>query len=845
MTSLLCFAAGGFAPAQAADYWVSTSGSDSNPGSEAAPFKTIQKGADVAGAGDTVTVLPGTYTGPMIRQTKDGTASARIRFVSKEKWGAKIVTNSGNVSVSIFGDYVDVEGFDVTAANEARNGIALYGNYTRALYNHVHDYRAPKCDDGGGAGIGTGSYTTSNKDIIGNVVHHIGTAHLSPSRPHCNFIHGIYAATRNVTVKNNIVYSTSGAGIHLWHDPINNIVSHNLSFSNRASGIIFGCGSAPFGTCSGIKVYNNLFINNNRAIVEYGSNDGSNQVYNNITYGNQDDTPVMKNGSASGNLIGVNPRLANFNPGGSSNIEDYRPATGSPAIDKASGACAACNIASDILLGARPVGAASDIGPLEFGAPPGAAAPPIPGSGGTDVGGIPVNCPPVGIEAAGNPFAPTDAPPATGPITPPPPSGTGTTYYVATNGSDSAAGSATAPWKTIKHAVSRMNAGDTTYVRGGVYSEPPWFGRSGTASAPIKLLNAPGESPVIDCGGEVKFIQFQNGARSLGLPIGHITVEGFEIRNCWHGMSLYNTHDLVIRRNWIHDSKGQGILGNGKNNLIDRNVINRMGDFPRCAVKKSYCNQVHGIYGTGSNWVITNNLIYDNLANGITLGAYKCPGCYQGRSFPGSRYTDESYGGGNGWLIANNTFAYNQNREGIVVWQRLATNAKIINNIFYENSNKVSGSGPQGISFYNSGGGHIVQNNLCYATKPGGTACIGGTPGWEGKYTESGNIVNTVNPGFVGAGPTISGTPNFHLTPSSPAIDKGQSLSQVTWDHAGGKRPFGSTHDIGAYEHGAPPDSGSPPPNPTGGAYSGGPVPPGCPPPFVPDTYIQCIPPDP
>lgn len=41
--------------------------------------------------------------------------------------------------------------------------------------------------------------------------------------------------------------------------------------------------------------------------------------------------------------------------------------------------------------------------------------------------------------------------------------------------------------------------------------------------------------------------------------------------------------------------------------------------------------------------------------------------------------------------------------------------------------------------------------------------------------------------------------PDFHLTTGSPAIDKGKSLSEVTWDHAGGKRPFGAAFDIGAY----------------------------------------------
>ncbi len=60
--------------ARAADYYVSTSGNDSNNGtSEATAFRTIQKGADVAKTGDTVIVLPGTYNGSLT-QTKDGTA---------------------------------------------------------------------------------------------------------------------------------------------------------------------------------------------------------------------------------------------------------------------------------------------------------------------------------------------------------------------------------------------------------------------------------------------------------------------------------------------------------------------------------------------------------------------------------------------------------------------------------------------------------------------------------------------------------------------------------------------------------------------------------------------------
>jgi hypothetical protein len=49
-------------------YYVATNGSDSNPGTLAQPWLTIQHAANAAVAGDTVTVEPGTYAtaGPIL-----------------------------------------------------------------------------------------------------------------------------------------------------------------------------------------------------------------------------------------------------------------------------------------------------------------------------------------------------------------------------------------------------------------------------------------------------------------------------------------------------------------------------------------------------------------------------------------------------------------------------------------------------------------------------------------------------------------------------------------------------------------------------------------------------------
>jgi len=66
--------------ASAADYYVAKTGLDSNAGTEAEPFLTIQKAADVAQAGSTVYVGSGTYN-EYIRPAYSGTSTAQTTYV--------------------------------------------------------------------------------------------------------------------------------------------------------------------------------------------------------------------------------------------------------------------------------------------------------------------------------------------------------------------------------------------------------------------------------------------------------------------------------------------------------------------------------------------------------------------------------------------------------------------------------------------------------------------------------------------------------------------------------------------------------------------------------------------
>ena len=73
------------------------------------------------------------------------------------------------------------------------------------------------------------------------------------------------------------------------------------------------------------------------------------------------------------------------------------------------------------------------------------------------------------------------------------------TYYVGPSGSDYSSGlSASSPFKTIQKAVSRAVAGDTIFIRGGVYRETVTADAgSGTSSSQIRIQNYNGEQVYI------------------------------------------------------------------------------------------------------------------------------------------------------------------------------------------------------------------------------------------------------------------------------------------------------------------------------------------------------------
>ncbi|MFS2015913.1 choice-of-anchor Q domain-containing protein [Massilia sp. CT11-108] len=361
---LSCFGAvallavGGSAVA-ATNIYVSPTGSDSNPGTQAAPVKTITRADALASAGSTVHVAAGTYyvSAPSLSNAgivtrKSGTSSARIRFVSDVKWGAKIVVSGTGITWDSRGSYVDIDGFQITGSG--RHGLLASGAYLTFKNNYIHDLTVSGgCNGSGGAAIDTYG-PVGNVLIDRNVVRNIGYRYIGA----CNTIQGIYIANANNVVTNNIVSGVAMAGIQQWHGATASTIVNNTSFHNKI-GILLGQGDAGTTTGSANNYVANNIVYDNRAygVIEMGKMGGNNRYANNLVA--RSGTSWKVKGYVTGS-ISSDPLFRNYLANGTG---DYRVYSSSPAIDRGTSAKAPT---IDFAGVARPRGAAVDVGAYEY-----------------------------------------------------------------------------------------------------------------------------------------------------------------------------------------------------------------------------------------------------------------------------------------------------------------------------------------------------------------------------------------------------------------------------------------------------------------------------------------------
>ncbi len=376
----------GRASAQAREYYVSSSGSDSNSGSQASPWKTIQHAIEsftLGTSGTIIHVAAGTYGGAssclgnnaVICVDRGGSSkSVRLTLQCDADWsvpsgsGCLIRNSAQQTGIGIVVNNVDVAGFDygndanatqgiVVVCNPANNGPCATGNSVHILNNYVHDI-AQSGNDGGPGGSGCPSSgailvnqhhgsSVTDAQVIANRTSNYGNQALAiRNGGSCNFAHGIYVDTPGALVQNNVVLDSVAYGIHYYSAPCNAVITNNTVLRSGASNIILAGGdicSSPGNS----TITNNITYISGRYGIQLGTGGGTAPcssaspilVSNNLTNGNPSGGYGQTNSCSTPlNQLSEAPTTTFVNYLGNGN-DDVHLKSGSLAIERGTTSC--------------------------------------------------------------------------------------------------------------------------------------------------------------------------------------------------------------------------------------------------------------------------------------------------------------------------------------------------------------------------------------------------------------------------------------------------------------------------------------------------------------------------
>lgn len=299
------FLALSLSPVFAETYFVSTTGNDSNPGTEAQPWRTIQKAANTVTAGDTVIVKAGTYDERVTFPSgTTGNEGNKIVFKADPR---RSVYMKGFRTTNV--NYLRIDGFNITytAGGWGGGGVWLTSSYVEIVDNYFYDIpgsaispawsgaqpsniyiaknKIYKCNKGfvisynnwlvehneverlyrqpsGGEDADYVRFFGENHVIRNNYFHgtlvgEVGASHVDVFQ---TFGDKCIPIAKNIIIENNIAMGFYHQGFMMTGDcgkHENIIIRNNIMVAPNASWALLAMG------IKNLKVYNNIFVNYN------------------------------------------------------------------------------------------------------------------------------------------------------------------------------------------------------------------------------------------------------------------------------------------------------------------------------------------------------------------------------------------------------------------------------------------------------------------------------------------------------------------------------------------------------------------------------------------------------
>lgn len=427
----------------------------------------------------------------------------------------------------------------------------------------------------------------------------------------------------------------------------------------------------------------------------------------------------------------------------------------------------------------------------------------------------------------------------------------GNIFFVSPTGSDTAAGTFTAPWKTIPKAKNTIAVGDIAYIEDGISQtgldnftaslsmDNNDGANSGTAVAPKALVAYPNATVTVGkVGGQAYAIRTPN----IGVKMDYWVISQLHIIGGTQAMDVGGTGWRVIG-NEMQCPGADGEVGcfeaSGANGFVFYgNEVHNAGIVPTSS--KFY----HAVYfSTDSNHV---DVGWNNIHNNGTCRAIQfhssplCnPSCGAADTTGFNQFDlhvhDNNISGDNcdGINLAtvdpskgtvevfNNTISHVGLRDPIDLGASFAgvyvaniTNTgtpgsgsvQIYNNTIYDAGSNNSANAQSARGSFNIAAGPVtavLRNNVAYQLTgelylDGAKTQFSGSNnlffGSGAAPTQTTNNLN-VDPLFVNLGLL-----DFHLSVNSPAVQKGVVIPTLTTDKDGVARPQTVQFDLGAYE---------------------------------------------
>lgn len=372
------------------------------------------------------------------------------------------------------------------------------------------------------------------------------------------------------------------------------------------------------------------------------------------------------------------------------------------------------------------------------------------------------------------------------------------------------------PRRSIEGSLRCLSAGDTLYVHSGTYAEGilSWetpFDNGESWDRPITVATYPGDTVIITPPAGTAFFWIKENSDK------YLIIDGF-IVDCrhiaWHGFKLHGGVSRVrIINTEVRNAKFSGVLvtvssargakSPGYHEFINMKV-HHSGE----------STQDHGFYiETGHN-LIEHSEIYSNSGWGIHNFRSSNNFAHHNTYRHNLVYRNGLKGWACGIMLSSGyeNVAYNnnvyENPTGLCTLYR-STNNRFYNNLVYQNftngifvgggkenidtgiyHNTVYGNKVYGIFIEKGVSNVFVKNNIIFQNARRNLVL-----GEEGQNEARVSHNLQEDPSFIN-----STEKDFHLNPSSRAIDKGVAVSGMTFDCDGIERPQGKLPDIGAYE---------------------------------------------